>query len=510
MRVTALDRVVGWLSPRSGIQRLRARHAFEAYARYYEAAAPGRTRRLNRTAASANRIVEMDAVSLREQARDLERNHDLARGVLSALVRFTIGPEGIQAEPMPRTLDGDVHDDFAEVLAQLHEDWSKRPEVTWSHAWPSTQRLLGRSWFRDGDAFAQTVPGTVARLDHGTEVPFSLEMLEADMVPTDYHVGDTITQGIELNAWGRPRAYYTYKQHPGSFRGRLTTGDLKRIPAERMLHAMTADRISQLRGVSVFASVLTRLDNLKDYETSEQVAAKVAASMAAYIQKGTFDDYAPPTDEEDREMNFEPGMIFDDLLPGESIGTIDTQRPNSNLQDHRDGQLNAVASGTELSGSTLSKRYTGSYSAERQAAGEQWPAYQILGTEFTDAMVRPTYEQVVTLAMVAGIVDVPADIDPRTLTDASYTLVPQPWIDIQREAKAYETLLGINVASEIEIMRRRGQSPRKVAAQIAQWQRMLEAAGVDPVGVVPDAIDVTPPGANTGGGPDARVVTLTR
>lgn len=484
MKVTPLDRLVGWLSPARGVQRLRARSAFDAYARYYEATKPNRTRRLNRTAASGNVTTEMDAVSLREQARDLERNHDLARGVLSALVRFTVGAEGIQVEPMPRTRDGDVHDDYAETLRELYEDWSRAPEVTWQRSWASAQRLLARSWFRDGEVFSQELTGTIATLDHGTRVPYSLELLEADMVPTDYSPASDIVQGIQISAWGRPRRYFTYKSHPGDWRRVPTARDLKPIPADRMLHVATIDRIGQLRGISVFASVLGRLDNLKDYETSEQVAAKVAASMAGYIMKGTPDLYSPPADEEERKMNFVPGMVFDDLAPGESIGTIDTQRPNTSLQDHRNGQLNAVAAGTEVGSSTLSKNYDGSYSAQRQGSIEQWPAYEVLGSEFTSRIVRPVYERVVTLAQVARVTRVPRDVDPDTVTDAAYTMVPMPWIDMEREANAYETLLDIGVASEIEIMRRRGQSPRKIVDQRARWQRMLRDAGVEPA---PDA-----------------------
>lgn len=506
MSVTAFDRLVGWLSPATGVRRLRARNAFEAYARYYDAANPRQTRRLTRTAASGNRIVEMDAVSLREQARDLERNHDLARGALSALVRFIVGSEGIQVEPAPRLTDGTIADDLAEQLAALYEDWSLRPEVTWQHSWPAAQRLCARSWLRDGDVFSQELRGLVAGLTHGTVVPYSLELLEADMVPTHHHPTENTVQGIELSAWGRPRSYWVYKAHPGSVRGLPTTRDLKSVPADRMLHVATIDRISQVRGVSVFASVLTRLDNLKDYETSEQVAAKVAASMAAFIQKGNPDDYAPPADQEERAMNFEPGMVFDDLLPGESIGTIDTQRPNSSLQQHRDGQLHAVAAGTEVGASTLAKSYDQSYAASRHELVEQWAAYQVLGSTLTDRLVRPAYRNVALLAATAGLVDLPRDLDMATLTDAAYTLVPMPWVDPAKDAIAYRELLGINVSSELEIMRRRGVSPRKVAAQIAQWQRMLKRAGVQPAGEVPESVDVTPPNARGGSHGSGTVV----
>jgi capsid protein len=63
--------------------------------------------------------------------------------------------------------------------------------VTWQHDWASAQRLLARSWFRDGDVFAQLVQGNVSNIDHGTTIPLSLEMIEADLVPFEYSLPPT-------------------------------------------------------------------------------------------------------------------------------------------------------------------------------------------------------------------------------------------------------------------------------------------------------------------------------
>ena len=157
-------------------------------------------------------------------------------------------------------------------------------------------------------------------------------MLEADYVPMGKQSSGpaTINQGIEINAWGAPVAYHVLRDAPESAAS-ITTAT-KRVAADRMLHLKNVHRIRQLRGVSVFASVLNRFDDLKDYEESERIAAKIAASMAAYIKKGAPDLYEPDADAEPRQMKFRPGMVFDDLKPGEDIGMIDTNRPNQNLE----------------------------------------------------------------------------------------------------------------------------------------------------------------------------------
>jgi capsid protein len=58
-------------------------------------------------------------------------------------------------------------------------------------------------------------------------------------------------------------------------------------------------------------------------------------------------------------MKFRPGMIFDDLQAGEEIGTIDTNRPNPNLEAYRNGQIKMLAAGTGPSFSSVAKTYDG-------------------------------------------------------------------------------------------------------------------------------------------------------
>lgn len=478
----ALERAIAWVAPATAARRARDRLILA----YYEAATPTRLRKGRTAPGTGNLAVARAGASLREQARYFEQNHDLARGILAELVGKIVGPTGIMAEPQPRTADGEIHDAFAGELLELHNDWAKNPEVTWQHDLPATQRLLCRSWCRDGDVFQQMLSGTVPFLDHGTTVPFSIEMIECDLVPL-YYSGTGIVQGIETNAWGRPRAYWTLLIPPGDILqadASLLPSQVKRIPAERMLHAKMVDRIRQLRGVSVFATVLGRLDDLKDYEESERIAAKVAASMAAYIKKGLPDDYAPVTNpnsdsgegspEGMRDMRMRAGMIFDDLRVGEEIGTIDTKRPNANLLPYRQGQLRAAASGTGTQASSIAKTYDGTYSAQRQELVEAWSSYAILQSEFVNAIVRPTYEQFVAVAVASGKIKVPAGIVPSSIDDAIYICPQMPWIDPESEMNAMTAGEAAGYMSAPEIIRRRGGSPRDVLIQEARWRRQCK------------------------------------
>jgi lambda family phage portal protein len=177
-------------------------------------------------------------------------------------------------EPMPKDRNGRTLTAFADELMRLWREWGRRPEVTWQHDWGALCRRGFRSWARDGEGFAQHLVGSVPYLTHGTRVPYSLELLEADLVPLDYDdEGRRIRQGVELNAWGRAIAYHVYKQHPGEF-GLLGSRSLgtKRVTADRLTHYAIRDRLHQTRGISLFCSIINRIEDLKDTEDAERRA----------------------------------------------------------------------------------------------------------------------------------------------------------------------------------------------------------------------------------------------
>jgi lambda family phage portal protein len=346
---------------------------------------------------------------------------------------------------------------------------------------------MAQSWIRDGEAFAQQLIGSIKSLTHATDVPFSLELIEADRIPYTYtDPGKGVLQGIERDSWGKPVAYWAYLKNPDDMQYLsmpviTLPAALTHIPAARMLHVATIDRIDQARGVSEFASVITRLEDIKDYEESERVAAKIAAMLTGYVKRGTPELWEPsqlPLDENGnpppRELSLQPGMIIDNLALGEEIGLIDTKRPNPNLITFRQGQLRAIAAGIGASYSSISRDYNGTYSAQRQELVEQWVHYAVLTDEFVGDFIQPVWEAFVAIAHKSGIVPTPRGVKPGTETDAAYIGQSMPWIDPVKEASAWLTLTQAGFASEIEVIRKRGANPQDVLEQITEFRRQAE------------------------------------
>jgi lambda family phage portal protein len=479
--MNAVERVLAVVAPGLALKRAQSRHLLAMY----EGAERSRLRKLHREVNSINDLVRKSGPTLRAQARYLERNHDISRGALGTLVNNVVGPKGIGIEPQPRRLDGSIHTEYAAALREAFNDWEKCPEVTKRFQWSRAQRLMARRWIADGEVFAQEVIGPVPTLNHGTLVPYSIEMLEADMVPMDYNQnlpeGGTVRQGIERNTWGEIKGFWVYKVQPDEYMYSATPNLVKRIPAERMLHLFNIDRIHQLRGVSQFASVITRIEDIKDYEESERVAAKIAAMLTAYIKKGEASQYPIDPDQNNapRQLNLQAGTIIDSLTVGEEIGMIDSNRPNPNLVTFRQGQLRAVAAGLGASYSSISRDYNGTYSAQRQELVEQWVNYAVLCDDFVGDIVQPVWERFVMVAHLSGVVPMPKDVKVNTQDDCLFIAQQMPWIDPLKEVKGAVAAIEGGLSSHPAEIRKRGDSPDDVIHQESDFLKRATDLGLD-------------------------------
>jgi len=469
------EKGISVVAPSWDASRARNRAVIKAY----EAAKSDRLNAAVADKGSGDAVMSWSAYNLRIKARDMDRNNDIIHGALNVLEDNIVGT-GIRPEPQVKLVSGDFADEVNEQLVELWKDWIRKPEVSGELDYYSAQRLKLRTLMRDGEVLQQYLPGNIPFLKHSTRVPFSIELLEPDYLPFMLsNFTDGIVQGVKKNAWGKPVAYHLYKQHPGDLMNSntLSSSAIKVVPADKIGHIKLIDRIGQTRGVTALSSVMNRMNDIKDIESYERVAAKIAASMTGYIKKGTPDMFVNSGTTQ-RQMTFEPGMIFDTLNQGEEVGTIDSNRPNPNVVPFRDGQLRAAASGLGVSFSSMSNNFEGSYSSRRQENVEQYGRYGVIWHYFKESSERPVWEHFALMAMTAGLIDAPSDIDINTLDDVTFSRPPMPVIDPVKESSANQKDLDMRVTSRSEIIRSRGENPHDVRKQIASEKQKDEAAGL--------------------------------
>lgn len=521
-----VDEVVAVASPAASRDRLIARQQRNVAAAWnggYEATEPSRRRRFHRDARNGDALARTSAVALRNQARHLDRNVDIVRGGFDKLTDFVVGANGITVEPQPKTIDGKVHEAFAAELRRDYEAFRQWPEVTWTHNGGSADRIVCRTWLRDGECLGQLVSGPRKDMTYGSDVPVAVELIEPDLLPHWLEDnGKNIHQAIERSVWGRPTAYHLLKDHPGSD-VIATTGQTKRVAADRMLHLRSVDRIGQLRGVTILASVIPTLQDIHEYRGFEQIAAKMAASMVLKIKRGAPDQYVPQQDAQgnvvDPKSNLpvyqmDGGMVVFSGGAGEDAEFFDTKRPNSGAAPWIQQQLRFASAGFGgLSYSAFARDYNGTYSAQRQELVENWPHYHALTGEFVGQWSRPTYEEFVRWRVLTK--GMPADVDPSSMFEALFFGPAMPWIDPEKEANAQLILVQACFKSSSQVIRERGGSLSETYHQIAAEKNLRtdlkigSTVEVPPTGVSqakPSAPEAppAPPASN------ARVVPIRR
>jgi len=473
--VELIEKIIKTFSPKAAANRELWR---QRASRLYEAAANSAYHKRPKVQGSANKSMDTARGRVRDWARTLDENHDIAIGVLDELVNKVVGT-GITLEPLAASSTGKLNKKLNREISKLWRRWCKAPEVTGELPFSEVQRLAARTMFKDGEILSQHILGTKAGLIHAGGLPYTIEMIEADFLPFEFNDAKRgIVHGVELDTWGKPRAYHLLKTAPDNgipFFIKPRPQDLKRVLAENISHLKFTRRFKQTRGISIFHGVAHRLDDIKDYEESERIAARVGASFTAYIKKGS--DFVDDVDatKTNREMEFAAGMIFDDLLPGEEIGTIDTNRPNTELLNFRNSQLRAVAAGTGTSYSSIAKSYDGTYSAQRQELVESVPGYSRLRDYFIAAFLEKVYQNFITAAMLSGAIVVPKSVDPATLIEAAWIAPPMSWIDPKKEIEADALAVQNKFKTRAQVIRdRTGRDPDIVNEQIKAEQIELD------------------------------------
>ena len=475
-----IERAIARMSPGWAFRRFNFTRALAAQ-RKFEAAEESRRRLIRKSKGSADSNALRSVETLRWRARDLDENYDIASGILDVLEAKIVGSE-ILVHPMVMMEGGkELAVDLNRHLMELYREWSVRPETTRQHSLGKSQRLCARAWMRDGECFVKHLDGNVPDVEHSTDVPYSIELIEADMVPMSFvglGVGNRLLRyGVVTDKWGKPLEYLMLNNHPGdALFGMLTVGltDVTAVPASDVMHLKHVKRMHQTRGISAFATVFNRLTDLKDYEEAEQTAARIGSYVALAITKSADVEATSQGSSSPRELDWMQGMIFDQLVEGEEIKSIKNERPSNMIVEFRQASLMAASSGTRAGYSSIAKDYNGTYSAQRQELVEGEVHYAVLTEEIVSMKVRPTYRRFSQMANMKGLIppELLRGVDMTTLLKAAYRGPSVAYIDPVKEIN--HELIGVQAGffSKQSVQMKRGGTPSDVDAEIEQERKV--------------------------------------
>ena len=471
-RAPMLDRLIGWVSPHAGLRRRQARMLLT---RAYEGAMRTDGWKVRRAGASANADHAADATELRVRARSLVQNVPyIARG-LQAKVSAAVGT-GIE----PRC-DGEG----AERLNELWERWVKVADADAVFDLYGLQAAAYRAMEQDGEVLIRR---RRRKVSDGLAVPLQMQLLEIDWLDSGKNstgrAGNTIINGIEYDALGKPAAYWLFDHHPGEARGWLSrAGQSRRIDAADIIHLFAPTRPGQGRGITSLAPIIARVRDLMLYEDAEmqrknletRLSVLLSGDASALGQDALFgqpaNNPADPTERAYGDRGQLPSGGALEVPPGLNVTTVEPKAAGG-FVEYCKFNLHLIASAWNLpyeamTGDMVEVNFSSArirrLDWQRDIDQLQW---LVLIPRMCEVMWA-WFEEAASLAY--GIRAGQRTIDWAT---PRWDYV-NPHQDVTAEVNA----IGAGLLSPSEALRRRGYKPQQVFKEIASDFRALADAG---------------------------------
>jgi lambda family phage portal protein len=368
--------------------------------------------------------------------------------------------------------------------------------------------------------------------------------------------GNVVRQGVELDAYQRPVAYWVLREHPGDTSlGGMGLGwqnfdNCTRVPVDRAQLCFTAWKAGQNRGVPEGVSAVLTKRREGRFNNASMLQAEAAASIGLFFTGADSDTIVPAVQKEKGSQANAPardgnGMAITRILPG-LVGFLKKGVEPKLLQANLPGPgfapttevlLRRIAAGLGVSYSVLARDYTrANFSATRAESLEDRKGYSKLQQMVWEKHTRPLYRLWLRWMIAAGKIpaSITAEVEqaeqgsarvielwtPRLAEiyarEPEMILAAEPihggweWVNPLQEAKATETELSIGAISPQMVCAGKGRRltdvfRQRLNAEI-KWNAMRAELGLPPAPMPGSVVASAAPGGGGGGGVDTQIV----
>lgn len=458
--MNTLDRVIGYLTPKRGLARARARQAMRLVDSYEGASSGRRTQNWLTRNTSANAEIQKGLVALRERHRDLVRNNPWATRAVQAIVANTVG-HGITGEIVKGS----------KALQGRWIEWAESSvcDADGCHDLYGLQALVMRTVVESGDCI---IRARARRPSDGFSTPLQIQVLEGDYLDHSKTQtlggGGQIIQGVQFNAIGQREGYWLFRTHPGDLLHAAEASVF--VPADRVAHIYRVDRPGQVRGVPWGSPVMMTLRDLDDYEDAYLFRQKLANCVTGFVY-----DHSPDLSGSSTGLplpeTLEPGLIAG-LPAGKDIKFNEPPRVDGYGAYTRDVLLR-VAAGYGITFQAL----TGDLSSVNFSSGrmgwiemsrniDQWRWHMLI-----PQMLERVSSWWIEAATIAG---------ERATGRERFEWTPprRVMLDPNKETAAAIDALNARITSLPEVHRELGVHTENVFREIADTQKLAEKLGL--------------------------------
>jgi len=417
--------------------------------------------------------------TVRARARDLERNSDIANGIISAYVRNVIG-SGMNLQT--KTSNEETNN----RIEELFKYWSKphNCDVTGVQTFNEMiQTIVQRRLVDGGILIYKTFSGSGL-------IPFQIQLIEVDELDLSAvnpsKKNNVIVDGVEKDIHGKVVGYHLRQYQADGTVGLESTF----IPVKDMIFFYHKTRPSQCREISGLAQTIMRIRDITSYMEAVSMKERVAACLGVFITRATpggtgLGRAGMPN--KDRGfggydgVSLTPGMI-QELSAGDDVKIVTPPNSGGGAADIVRLQQRLAAAGQGLSYETTSRDMSQvNYSSARQGLIEDEQTCSMGQDSLIQHVLKEIYETFVISAAMSGLLDMPDFFDREKKRDyLNHTWVPQgrKWIDPLKEANANKVALEKGIKTYQQVCLENGIDWREAIDDVAAAQDYAIEKGV--------------------------------
>lgn len=432
---------------------------------------------------SPNLAILGSLTTLRDRSRAATRNDGYAKGAIDELVSELVGT-GIK--PMSRAQDPA----FRKVLQQRWLYWTDESDADGLLDWYGQQAQATRAWLEGGECFVRLRP----RLPiDGLSVPLQVQVIEPELCPHHHNItlpnGNRVRAGIEFNGIGKRVAYWFHPSRPGELFD-YDPSQLRRVPADSVIHLYDPLRPGQLRGVPHLTPALVFLHELAKLRDATLLREQLRNLFVAFLTHNANPDetahaltgLTAETDSEGRSLlGLQPGL-FQELGFGEDVKFSDPPETGTAYADFMRANLRAVAAAVRVPYEMLTGDMTGLndrlvrvilHKFRRRLQAWQ---HQIIGFQ----LCRPVWSAWMNRGFLSGTLPLPAEYgtDPERWAAVKWSPQSWPYLHPVQDVEAQQAAVRTGLTSRAAQVSEQGEDAEEIDEQQAEDNARADKLGL--------------------------------
>jgi len=435
-----------------------------------------------------NRQIRTYGRTVLARSRYLATNNSYAAQAKEVFVSALIG-SGIK----PSSLIANAN--LKQEIQEHWLDWTDEADSDGQTDFYGLQALCASEMFEAGECFVRI---RARRPEDGLTVPFQLQVIPAEMLPTDDNRdlgnGRRVQMGVEFDAIGRRVAYHFLRQHPAADKTFSSIGsETVRVPASDVIHLFKpVNNAGQIRGIPHTLSAIVTAAVLDAYDDAELERKRIAALFGGFITKPSSEDGTHPLSEGIEEATdagnsaavaMEPGMLLD-LDEGQDVTFAEPADVGGSYEAFQYRNLLRMAAGFgvpyaamtgDLRQTTYGSIRAGLIEFRRRIEAMQ---HSVMVFQFC----RPLWIRFMDELVLAGSVSIPAGdyvTRPKPFRRVKWIPPRWEWIDPLKDRQAELLAVKAGFKARSDVVEAEGSDPEETDARIAADRKREKSLGLD-------------------------------